>query len=87
MKYLEYLEDQVPGVWGDSTTSKRRVALMAVRHVAGFRRCRYFLEGERIFIFYFLSFLLKATLIYPYGLRLWKSGSFASCGELRSFES
>ena len=68
MKYLGYLEDQVPGVWGELTTSERRVELTAVRHVAGFRRYRYFLEGERIL--FLLLFLLKATQIYPYGLRL-----------------
>ena len=56
MKYLEYLEDQVPGVWGDSTTSEQRVELTAVRHVAGFRRYRYLLEGERIFYFIFFLF-------------------------------
>ena len=62
------------GVDDESTTSQRRVELTAVRHVAGFRRCRYLLEGERIFLFNFLSFLLKATVIYSYGLRLLKSG-------------
>ena len=56
MKYLEYLEDQVPGVWGELTTSERRVELTAVRHVAGFCCCRYLLEGERIFYFIFFLF-------------------------------
>ena len=43
--------------------SERRVELTAVRHVAGFRRCRYLLEGERIFIlFSFFSFEIYTNL-------------------------
>ena len=77
MKYLGYLEDQVLGVWGDSMTIWRRVNNEFIWRLwgmwLGFVAAGICLKGN-IFLFNFLSFLLKATVIYPYGLRLLKSG-------------
>ena len=42
------------------------------------------LKGKEL---YFSFFSFEATLIYPYGSRLWKSGDLRSCGDLASRKS